>query len=440
MRPVVRQGYIEKRRRLYYAVLDIPTDVRDLIGGKRRFVQSLKTDDLNLAELRKRPIVAGWRRQIDEARRSISDPLMSQAIELRHMAETAFHIRRDDETEEEAAEFAEEMRSDEIVRHAERIETTHGLEIAKAFVRVARGEDNAIQSLLERWQSEGLVKPKERANREGVLRNFSEWLKRSQTPPLVSNITRKIAGRYVSDALIGRNRATAGKYLTCLSSFWRWLISKGETEDNPWRGHQLPRSDRGDDEKERAFTDDEVQRLLSGPADQTMREMMLTLALTGARVEEIASLRVSDVHGDRLHIPKTKTNAGRRWIPVHSRLGKLIAARLKNKRSDERVFSDVVSASKLGTHSAAFVKRFGYYRASIGIADKRDGIRRSLINLHSFRRWFITKAEQADINPWVIAAVVGHARPGMTLGVYSRGPSDDQLRKCVEAVRLSKGK
>jgi integrase len=75
-------------------------------------------------------------------------------------------------------------------------------------------------------------------------------------------------------------------------------------------------------------------------------------------------------------------------------------------------------------------------QTAVDIGEKREGIRRSLVNLHSFRRWFITKAEQADIAPWVIAAVVGHARQGMTLGTYSRGPSEEQLRECVEAVRL----
>jgi len=38
----------------------------------------------------------------------------------------------------------------------------------------------------------------------------------------------------------------------------------------------------------------------------------------------------------------------------------------------------------------------------------------------------------------IIEAVVGHvgARQGMTLGRYSGGPSVEQKRACVEAVRL----
>jgi integrase len=436
MRRVVREGYIEKRRRLFYAVLDVPVSVRDLLGGKRRFVQSLKTDDRHLAELRKRPLIAEWRRQIDEARRALSDPLMAQAVELRNLPDSAFHQQREDEDQDEAADFAAELRQDEITRHAERIESTHGYETAKAFVKVARGKDDALTVLAQKWQAEGLVKPREKANREGVLRHFFGWMTRSQIPLTVASVSRKVAGRYVSEELVIRNRATAAKYLSTLSSLWRWIISKGEASGNPWQGHQLPKQVRGSDERERAFTDDEVYRLLSSTTDKLLQETMMVLALTGTRIEEAASLRVKDIQDGWITIAKSKTNAGVRRVPVHPDLRKIIKARITKKAPDDRVFHDMVSESKLGTHSAAFIKRFGHYRERVGVGEKREGIRRSLVNLHSFRRWFITKAEQAGIAPWVIAAVVGHARQGMTLGVYSRGPSDDQLRQCIEAIDL----
>jgi hypothetical protein len=35
-----------------------------------------------------------------------------------------------------------------------------------------------------------------------------------------------------------------------------------------------------------------------------------------------------------------------------------------------------------------------------------------------------------------IAAVVGHKRQGETCGTYSAGPSMEQFRACVEAVKL----
>jgi len=58
-----------------------------------------------------------------------------------------------------------------------------------------------------------------------------------------------------------------------------------------------------------------------------------------------------------------------------------------------------------------------------------EGQHRALVNFHSFRRWFITMAERAGQPPHVFKAVVGHARAGMALGVYSGGPSVEEQQK-----------
>jgi hypothetical protein len=59
--------YLEQRRRLWYAVLDVPKLLRQAIG-KRRFVQSLETDSLHEAESVVQPIIHGWKLEISGAR------------------------------------------------------------------------------------------------------------------------------------------------------------------------------------------------------------------------------------------------------------------------------------------------------------------------------------------------------------------------------------
>lgn len=69
--------------------------------------------------------------------------------------------------------------------------------------------------------------------------------------------------------------------------------------------------------------------------------------------------------------------------------------------------------------------------------EREEGRRRSRVNFHSFRRWFITKALQAGQPERVVKQVVGHSLQGdVTLGVYFGGDLMPALRKCVEAVRL----
>lgn len=79
---------------------------------------------------------------------------------------------------------------------------------------------------------------------------------------------------------------------------------------------------------------------------------------------------------------------------------------------------------------------FTRYRRRLGIQEGTG--RRSKVNFHSFRRWFVTSAVNAGQPGHMVALVVGHAegRRGMTLGRYWAGADDGALRGVVEAVRL----
>ncbi len=59
--------YLQKRRRRWYAILEIPKALRPRFG-KPRFVQSLETDSRTVAERRVSPVVTAWKHQIAHAR------------------------------------------------------------------------------------------------------------------------------------------------------------------------------------------------------------------------------------------------------------------------------------------------------------------------------------------------------------------------------------
>jgi integrase len=77
---------------------------------------------------------------------------------------------------------------------------------------------------------------------------------------------------------------------------------------------------------------------------------------------------------------------------------------------------------------------FVLYRRKV-LGQDPPGRRRAVTNFHSWRRWFISKAERAGIDERIISDVVGHARRSMT-GRYSAGATIGQMRVCVEAVKL----
>ena len=167
---------------------------------------------------------------------------------------------------------------------------------------------------------------------------------------------------------------------------------------------------------------------------------MRVAALSGMRIEEICRLTVEDCRGGNFTIREGKTAAASRTFPIHSALVPLVERRCEGKADDERLFSDVRGRGV--SLSDPLSKQFGRFIRAVGAADIREGHRRSKVNFHSFRRRFVQNAIRAEIPQHVVSWVVGHAegRDGITLGVYNRGgPSEAQMRSCVEAVRLPEG-
>jgi integrase len=160
----------------------------------------------------------------------------------------------------------------------------------------------------------------------------------------------------------------------------------------------------------------EAQALLSGPCSPSLRLLMEVAALTGARLDAIIRM---EVKGDMIILPPQKKERGPRTIPLHSHLREPLA--------DFRGWQWITSSA-----ASSF---FGLYRRKV-LGPDPGGRRRAVVNFHSWRRWFISKAEQAGQPENVIAAVVGHRRPGLTFGRYSSGPGVELMRACVEAVQL----
>ncbi|MEM9212712.1 MAG: DUF6538 domain-containing protein, partial [Pseudomonadota bacterium] len=74
--------YIEKRRRRWYAVLDVPKDLRDRFET-RRLVKSLETESQTEAERLVLPVVARWKAEFVAARTGDVVPLEELAKQYR---------------------------------------------------------------------------------------------------------------------------------------------------------------------------------------------------------------------------------------------------------------------------------------------------------------------------------------------------------------------
>jgi len=269
-------------------------------------------------------------------------------------------------------------------------------------------------------------------------------LKETGRTDFIERIDDRAAADFRDDGLLKRgvHRKTANKKLSALRQYWKWLGKSFGGAHNPWLEKSLPKpqahrvSHDGADGRERPFTDDELRKLLAGDADDDLADMMRIAALSGMRLEEIGQLRVEDCRDEMFAVRGGKTSAAVRQAPIHSVLRPIIKARSNGKDGKAYLFPALRDTGWDGNRTMAVSKRFTYYRRRLGVDDSRERARRSKINFHSFRRWFISRADEAGHPRDLIAAIVGHERGGITLDVYSQADLRRRMRRCVESVKL----
>lgn len=446
--------YLEKHGKQWRVQVRVPPRLWETVGKKKLLVP-LHTDSLANANRLKWDAVAKLKAVIRAAERGTpskpGDALTDEALRWRHDIEheKPRTIEVTDSASGVAVETDLHMLPDLLIERAEEIEEQRGAEAAASFYKIASGTETPITSLIDHWLTERAdMKPRQRADYRRAVTKFGEW-----SPMGIEGVTKKIAGRYIGQEMIGKGRhpKTANKDISCLSSYWKWLIKRGHAEANPWQGQSLSKK-LAPKVAKRPFTDGEVRRLIAGTNDSFLLDLIKTAALSGMRLEEIASLKVRDVTGGAFDIREAKTTAGVRRPPIHSALSDIIKRRTKGKAEEAFLFDEMGDArdgvkerGQIGT------KRFISYRRRLGIEEKPEGQRQSNVDFHSFRRWFIHTARNAlqrgatGYDPWTIAEVVGHDTKGgdgelaMTMGVYPGPQSMDAKRACVEAVKLPKG-
>lgn len=228
------------------------------------------------------------------------------------------------------------------------------------------------------------------------------------------------------------------KYINRLKLFWDKMVYAEHLEFNPWLAVVVEKEETEHKHRERAFTENEVAKLLLGDAPQKLRDVMMIGALTGARLDAIVDMKVKDTVDGCFTFKPQKKEESSRDVPIHPDLKEIVLRRSKDKDPEDDLFPDYPRAKSNSLRERSFKtsKEFTAYRRSVGVDETVPGKRRALTNFHSFRRWFITKCERAEVSTDLIAAIVGHKRSGITLGRYSEGPEMRAARRAVLKVKL----
>ncbi|MFG1466544.1 tyrosine-type recombinase/integrase [Xanthobacter sp. DSM 24535] len=437
------KSHLEFHGRQWRVRLKVPKEAQAVLG-KSALVVPLHTDSLARANLLKWQVIADLKDKITKALREAAakaaggDPLVMEGMEWR-----AAIAGEEGESSSLYADLAADR--------AEELEHRHGYERAKAFHDIATGKATPIEALVDAWLVEASYAGRTEAARRQAVRRLLAWCQAAHIPPVVETLTRRVAGRFVSEVFVakGADPATANKLITGLSAFWGWLIKRGHASENPWSRQALkPRKARNEDGEaaKRPFTDAEVGKILAHVTG-LYADLCTFAALSGMRLGEIADFRVRHVRDGVIRIAQGKTDAASRDVPVHSAITGMIASRCAGKEPDAYLFHELPEQRNTARSRGAPVSQaFTRILRRLELDDIIPGRRQARTDFHSFRRWFISKAVKALENgatgftAWTVADVVGHSNEagplGMTMGRYP-GPAGIEPRKaCVEAVRL----
>ena len=230
---------------------------------------------------------------------------------------------------------------------------------------------------------------------------------------------------------------TKKQHLFAGNSFWKWAIKKDKTfkqqhqeQANPFENQHLEEV-RGVRKKERkAFTVTDIQKLHESVKGKTLADLIMLGAYTGARIEELCQLKVSDVVKedgvDCLYIRDGKTSNAERIVPVHKDL-KPFVKRL-TKEADGCFLLPASGKNKYGTRSDSLGKQFGRLKKDLGYGEEHV--------FHSLRKSFITFLQNNDVPGLTIASIVGHETGTITFDVYSAGPNAKQKLKAISTLKI----
>ncbi|WP_298957618.1 integrase [uncultured Methylobacterium sp.] len=442
--------YLTAHDGLWRISMGVPRQLRDQLGT--RLVKSTGTKSLGQAKMMRDRVIPEFKKKIEAAWAAVGGKhgsLMREALATRQTLEHADDNLRDfllQGVEEHLQEILDEE-SDEV-----EIITDEGPYIARKprpdavkkateYRRVLAG-DTPIALYHQEFVDSLPIKPRSKLDEPRALSILLDWMEANDIEWFVENMNKRNAVRFMD--YMNKNTdlswASKAKYFGRIKVYWKWLSIREVAKENVFRDLTLykPETDRAD--SERPYTDTEAQKILMGKPMEgaRMMDVIMIAALTGARLDAVIDLKVADLSKGYFTFKKQKKEKGGREIPVHPDLSQIVARRIKGKKPEDDLFPEWPGPSgpSAKPRSSYFSKRYTKYTSDIGVRDEVEGHRRSKVNFHSWRRWFITKLERLRIREPLIAGIVGHTRPGITLGVYSGGPEFEEAKEAIAQVRL----
>lgn len=415
-----KPNHLELRYRTYFALLVVPKDVRHIIG-KSKFFETTGTGDLKIAQSIATLKVIKWKSEIASARTRTSDPVINSAIELNRMFQsTPAHMVRDVIDEETT-----------------RIENEIGQITSETFNTIATGKRKPLTSFTDEWMNNERKRGLEEKTIVQMKSDVELLIKYLPTSNLLVYEHTNLWIKHIAQQG-NLSPASVTRVIGSCRNFFKHLKYIDEIPENEKEPFIVPKEFKLSKKKNSKainktqswlpFTNEEVASLYESAIerqDWSLGQLILLDAYTGARIEELCSLKKEFVNVEKkcISITDAKTEAGHREIPIHNELIDLVK---KMMQSDDAYLIGNLTLSKYQDRSNAIGKRFGRLKKSLGFSKRYV--------FHSIRKTFTTQLENAGVHENISADIVGHEKPRITYGLYSGGTNLEVKREAINKV------
>lgn len=247
---------------------------------------------------------------------------------------------------------------------------------------------------------------------------------------------------------------TLNGYMSAFQTFLRWAVEQGYAETNIFDGmrFKVPRHERSD--MRDPFSIDQLNLLFehlsenpSGLVKKDAQKWVTLIAMfTGARLNEVAQLGVSDVREvgnvwcfdlttDNDEDKRLKTTSSKRLVPIHDALLDLGLLKFVENQAATgciRLFPDLTYSAQNG-----YGRNVGrWFNESFLVS---LNLKKPTLVFHSLRHSMNTQLAQKDVPDQLQKAVLGHAQSGMSYDTYFKdGFLPTQLRPVVNKFSLGR--
>lgn len=406
-------NHILLQRKCWYARLAIPAELRPYYNGKRELKATLKTSDKGVAELKAMKLVGDWKLQFKAHRGNVTATQALAADFLPHP-----DGNKNPDTGMTDKDYAIEAQADALADSQK-----------KAFYEVALGRATPtllyLDKFLNQWDVEQKTKDMAKTAIERVEQTF-KTLEMISVPLIYQMID--------ADT---NSKATKEKNYGFVRQYFKYLKRMQaipQDKPNPFEDLDFKQSKKAasTSNKRIAFKAAEVKKLMKAAEDKGDKQLAQLIELgayTGARIEELCSLKASDVIKvdgvNCLNIRDAKTEAGNREVPIHPSIAKLIKQLIKETRDDYLLSG--LTFNKYMQRSNAIGKRFGHMKTAQGFGKGHV--------FHCFRNTVATQLENFGVPEGVAADIVGHEKKTITYGLYSGGTSAKTKFDAVKKIK-----